>query len=381
MSKFDELATLLQELVAINSVNPSLVPGAEGEEALARFIADWLRARGLEVYLEDTILAGRPNVVAIARGSGGGRSLLLNAHMDTVGMEGMEHPGESRIHAGKLYGRGALDTKGGLAAFMLAAVDAQRRPLRGDVILAAVADEEYASRGTEGLVSRWPADAAIVTEPTGLCLTTTHKGFVWFEIETQGFAAHGSEAEIGIDAIAKMGKVLVALDRLATQLAESQPHPLLGTGSIHASLIQGGQELSSYPARCLLSIERRTIPGESVSSVRDELQRILKTIRVQDSSFQATLRTTFVREPLEGSPDSPIVKTLHRNVQKVLGHEPKYTGSSGWMDAALLAAAGIPTVVFGPDGEGLHGAVEWVDLESVQYCYESVLATVEDFCD
>lgn len=375
-----ELSTLLQKLVSIDSVNPSLVPGARGEGALARFIASWLRKQGLEVHLEDIILPGRPNVVAVARGSGGGRSLLLNAHMDTVGMEGMEHPGESRIQAGKLYGRGALDTKGGLAAFMLAVAEARKRQLRGDVILAAVADEEYASRGTEALVGRWQADAAIVTEPTGLNLVTTHKGFVWFKVETLGYAAHGSQSEVGIDAITQMGKVLVALNQLATQLAQSTPHPILGTGSIHASLIQGGQELSSYPARCLLDIERRTIPGETASTVRAEIQQILGDIRAQDPTFQASLRTTFVREPLESPTDTEIVETLHRNARKVLRREPERTGSSGWMDAALLSEAGIPTVVFGPDGEGLHGAIEWVNLESVQHCYESVLATLEDFC-
>jgi acetylornithine deacetylase len=380
MAGINELSALLQRLVAIDSVNPSLVPGAQGEETLAHFVAQWLRERGLEVHLEDTTLEGRPNVVAIARGSGGGRSLLLNAHMDTVGVEGMEQPHESTIRDGRLYGRGALDTKGGLAAFMEAAAEVQRRHLRGDVILAAVADEEYGSRGTEALVSHWRADAAIVAEPTALNLTTTHKGFVWLDIETQGVAAHGSQPEVGIDAIVKMGKVLVALEQLSTQLASSPGHPLLGTGSIHASLIQGGQELSSYPAQCHLSIERRTIPGETAQSVEVEIQHLLDVIRVQDPTFHASLRTVFVREPLDVSPETPIVHVLRKHASSVLGREPQLVGSSGWMDAALLSAAGIPTVVFGPAGEGLHGAVEWVDLESVQSCYKSILATLEDFC-
>jgi acetylornithine deacetylase len=375
-----ELSALLQMLVSIDSINPSLVPGARGEAELARTIAKWFSEQGIEVHIEETVEPGRPNVVAVVRGSGGGRSLLLNGHMDTVGVAGIEQPFAATIQEHRLYGRGAQDMKGGLAALMLAAAHAKGMHLRGDVILAAVADEEYASRGTEALVKRWSADAAIVAEPTALDLVIAHKGFVWLEVETSGIAAHGSMPQVGIDAIAKMGNVLVGLENLQLQLSQMQGHPLLGTGSVHASLIEGGQELSSYPARCKLGIERRTIPGETVALVEAEMQHILAMISDIDPSFQASLRTTFSRGPLEVAPDTEIVQVLLRQSKKVLGHEPGLAGMSGWMDAALLSEAGIPTVVFGPAGEGLHGAVEWVDLDSVQACYQAVLATIEEFC-
>lgn len=375
-----ELLTLSQRLVAIDSVNPALAAGTQGEQALAHFAASWLEEHGLETSLEQTDLEQRPNVVAVIRGSGGGRSLLLNAHLDTVGVSGMEAPFNAIVENGRLHGRGALDTKGGLAAVMLAAAEARRRPLRGDVMLAAVVDEEYASRGTEALIKRWRADAAIVMEPTNLNIVIAHKGFVWLEMETKGIAAHGSKPEAGVDAIMKMGKALSALDDLAQKISSSSPHPQLGTGSLHASLIQGGQEWSSYPASCRLSVERRTIPGETADMAEAEIQRILDTISAEDSTFQASVRTVFGREPLSASPQSPLAEILRRHASKARGRELALTGFSGWTDAALLSGAGIPSVVFGPSGEGLHGVDEWVDLASVQQCYESVLATLEEFC-
>jgi acetylornithine deacetylase len=375
-----ELLTLLQRLVAIDSVNPALAAGTQGEQALAHFVASWLEEHGLETSLEQTDLEQRSNVVAVIRGSGGGRSLLLNAHLDTVGVSGMEAPFNAIVENGRLHGRGALDTKAGLAAVMLAAVEAKRRSLRGDVILTAVVDEEYASRGTEALIQRWRADAAIVMEPTSLNIVIAHKGFVWLEVETKGIAAHGSKPEAGVDAIMKMGKALSALDDLAQQISASSPHPQLGTGSLHASLIQGGQEWSSYPASCRLSIERRTIPGETADMAEAEIQRLLDTISAEDSTFQASVRTVFGRKPLSVSPQSPLAEILRRHASKARGRELALTGFSGWTDAALLSGAGIPSVVFGPSGGGLHGLDEWVDLASVQQCYESVLATLEEFC-
>ena len=171
---------LLAGLVSIDSINPDLVPGAKGEGEIAAYVADWLRRRGLEVHIEDSGRKDRPNVVAVARGTGGGRSLMLNAHMDTVGVAGMQSPFQPGIRDGRLFGRGAMDTKAALAAFMVALVEAKELPLRGDVILTAVVDEEYASAGTEAVVKKWKADAAVVGEPTGLQIVTAHKGFVWF---------------------------------------------------------------------------------------------------------------------------------------------------------------------------------------------------------
>lgn len=197
---------LLRRLVAIDSINPALVPGGAGESAIARFIASWAREAGLEVEIVEPV-AGRPSVVAVARGTGGGKSLILNAHTDTVGVAGMADPLTPRVEGKRLYGRGAYDMKAGLAASMAVAAAAVGRGWRGALILAAVADEEHASLGTAAVVERWRADAAIVTEPTALDLSVAHKGFSWLAVETQGVAAHGSRPDLGVDAIAKMGCV------------------------------------------------------------------------------------------------------------------------------------------------------------------------------
>jgi acetylornithine deacetylase len=174
-----ETTELLRQLVAIDSVNPDLVPGGAGEGNIAHFVAAWLERAGLEVAVEE-VAPGRPNVIGLARGSGGGRSLMLNAHMDTVGVAGMQRPHDPYIEQNRLYGRGAFDMKGGLAAIMAAGATARQRRLRGDLIVAAVVDEEYASTGTGAPVNRRRAAAAIVTEPTDPDTCIAHKGFAWF---------------------------------------------------------------------------------------------------------------------------------------------------------------------------------------------------------
>ena len=380
-----DLPGLLSRLVSIDSVNPDLVPGARGESEIAAFVADWLTDQGLEVRLAESGRPGRANVIATARGSGAGRALLLNAHMDTVGVEGMRAPFEPGVRGGKLYGRGAMDTKGALAAFMCAAADARRMRLGGDVVLTAVVDEEYASLGTEAVVrdlaaGRLRADAAIVGEPSGLQIVTEHKGFVWFEIETTGVAAHGSLPSVGVDAIAAMGHVLVGLEGEARRLASSPPHFSLGPGSIHASLISGGQELSSYPRSCVLRLERRTVPGETPESVQRELEVLLDRIRGERPRFRAELRRLFSRNPMEADRASPVAAALAAQVARATGKPAVFSGMSGWLDSALLDGAGIPTVVIGPAGEGLHGVEEWVDLDSVRACREIVAETVGGFC-
>jgi len=256
---------------------------------MARFISAWLQNAGLEVEQIEAA-PGRPNVVGVARGTGGGRSLVLNGHMDTVGSGEMQQPHSPVVKDGRLYGRGAYDMKGGLAACMLAAAEAKKRNLRGDVIVQAVVDEEYASIGTQALATRTRAEGAIVAEFTELKLIVAHKGFVWMEVETIGKAAHGSRPDLGVDAIAKMGRVLTAIEKLDNTLRLKPAHPLLWSGSAHASLIRGGQELSSYPDRCVLSIERRTIPGETPDSVEAEVAQILQDVERDDPAFKALLR-------------------------------------------------------------------------------------------
>ncbi len=374
-----EIVELLRQLVAIDSINPDLVPGAVGEEKIARFIAGWFERAGLEVVWDEPA-PGRPNVIGMARGTGGGRSLLLNAHMDTVGVVGMEGPHEPYIQDNRLYGRGAYDMKGGLAAIMAAGAAVKSRRLRGDVIVTAVADEEYASIGTSSIVKRWHADAAIVTEPTELNICTAHKGFVWLDIQTEGVAAHGSRPDLGVDAIVKMGKVLVGLEELDRSLQSAPLHPLLGSGSIHASLIKGGQELSSYPKHCFMSVERRTVPGETLQKIEAEIPGIFKHIAAFDPTFKARVKTGLVRDPFEVSLDEPIVQLLQSKTSAILGCEPAVIGQAAWMDSALLSTAGIPTVVFGPGGEGAHAVIEWSNLEHVERCAEILAAVAEQFC-
>jgi len=359
-----ELTALIAQLVEIDSVNPELIAGARGEAEIADFVAEWSRERGLVVQLVGS--DDRPSVIAIARGSGGGRSLLLNGHLDTVGVAGMHAPLEPRVENGRMYGRGTYDMKGAVAAILDAAARACELGLRGDVIVTAVADEEVASIGTEAVLEHVHADAAIVVEPTELRLALAHKGFAGFDIETRGVAAHGSRPHLGVDAIAKMGPVLVALKELDERLQAGPRHPLVGTGSIHASLIEGGQEFSSYPARCLLSGERRTIPGETVEQVDAELRAI---------AGDAEVRLTVSRGPFETSGDDELARLLTR----VAGvDEP--VGVSFWADSGLIAAAGIPTVLFGPIGDGAHAEVEWVDLDSLERVRDVVLGSAVEWC-
>lgn len=375
----DVLKQLLSDLVAIDSTNPDLVSGAAGEAEIAAFIANWLEAAGLEVHI-DEVLPGRPNVVGIARGTGGGQTLLLNGHMDVVGVTGMAEPFRPRLSDGRLYGRGVYDMKGGLAACMAAAAEAKRRDLRGNVIVTAVMDEEYAGLGTQAIAERYRAGAAIVAEATELQLVTAHKGFVWLEVETHGVAAHGSRPHLGIDAIARMGRVLMGLEELDADLRARPAHPLLGQASVHASLISGGRELSSYPDSCVLSVERRTLPGEPGGAAEAELWAIVEQLRQDDATFKADVRCNLIRAPLETAESAAIVGIVQRAAEETLHRPCAPAGLSFWTDAATLHAAGIPTVLFGPIGAGAHATEEWVDLASVQTCAEVYLATATAFC-
>jgi acetylornithine deacetylase/succinyl-diaminopimelate desuccinylase family protein len=364
---------LVAALVAIDSVNPDLVPGGGGEAELADFVAGWLSDAGLAVELDEAA-PGRPSVVAVARGTGSGASLMLNAHMDTVGVDGMERPFEPVVREGRLYGRGAYDMKGGLAACMLAAERLRSEGLAGDVIVAAVADEEYASIGVQSVLRRRRTDAAIVTEPTSLRVCIAHKGFAWAEIETRGRAAHGSRPDEGVDAITRMAQALARLGDLQSALDAAPGHELVGQGSVHASLIDGGQELSSYPARCVLSLERRTIPGETGEDVLRECEALV------EGTEGAEARLGLVREPFSVDPDAEVVGALARAAGAVTGRPAELYGETYWMDAAFTQASGIPTVVFGPGGHGAHAVDEWVDLASVDACAEGLVRAARELC-
>jgi acetylornithine deacetylase len=355
------VAELATALIEAESVNPALGAAGSGEGAAADVVAAWARAEGLEVEV-DEVLPGRPNVVVRAAGAGGGPTLMLNGHLDTVSAGGMERPFEGRIEGERLYGRGAYDMKGAIAAALVAAARARDEGLPGDVVVACVIDEELGSKGTERLVEVCRADAAIVCEPTDERIRIAHKGFTGFQIEMPGRAAHGSRPDLGVDAIAAMGTVLTRLEQLSDRLGREPGHPLLGPGSVHASLIEGGQEYSSYPARCLVTGERRSLPGESEAGLVRELEALV-------AGTPASFRLTFGRDPFEIAADHP----FPAQVAAAAGADG-FDGIAFWTDAALLAGAGIPTVVYGPAGGGAHADEEWVDLASLERCCDAYLA-------
>jgi len=378
----DYLIQILSDLVSINSTNPLLANDGAGEAEIGAYLANALTNLGLDVTTFE-LEPGRLNVVGRLKGTGNGRSLLLNAHMDTVGVEGMTiDPFGAEIRDGRLYGRGSQDMKGSLAAMLTAVkalVDGNIK-LRGDLLITAVADEEYTSIGTADLVKHVKADAAIVTEPTDLAICRAHRGFIWFDVETFGRAAHGSRFQEGIDANMRMGRFLARLDDLEKEVRQRRPHPLVGPPSLHAATLKGGTEISIYAAHCLLQVERRTIPGESVDQAAAEIQKIIDQLSAEDPTFKAKLTPTFHRQPFEISPEAGIVKVLETAVTEQMGRPPNHMGQTFWTDAAILAEAGMETVLIGPVGQGLHSAEEWVDLQSVTDLAAILAKTALAYC-
>ena len=368
---------LLGELVAANSINPSLVDGAPGEAAAGEVCRRAMERAGLEVTVQ-AVRGDRSNVIGVLNGRSAGPAVMFCGHLDTVGVAGMTDPFVPRVEGGRLYGRGAQDMKGGVAAMIAAAGALAPQWTRGRLVVAAVVDEEHESIGAEALVREWRADAAIITEPTDLAVAIAHKGFAWFDIETRGRAAHGSRPAEGRDAILRMGRVLGHLESLDRTLQAQPPHPLLGTSSLHASLIDGGQEASSYPERCRLQIERRTLPGETGSAGLDEVRAILERLRGEDSEFAADATLVFGRDAYEINPSHRLPEMLAHAAASV-GCAPRRVGMSFWSDAAILSAAGIPSVLFGPGGAGLHSTEEYVKIEEVCVCRDALVALAREF--
>lgn len=369
----DPALRLLRDLVAINSVNPTLVPGAPGEREVAELVATEMRRGGLEVSIE-AVVPGRPNVVGVLEGRAKGRTLMFCGHTDTVGVAGMRDPFTPVERDGRLYGRGAQDMKGGVAAMMDAAAAIARGGglASGRLIVAAVVDEEHSSIGADALVKTWRADAAVVTEPTDLAIAVGHKGFAWVEVEVQGTAAHGSRPAEGQDAILRLGRVLARLETLDAALQARPPHPLVGTGSLHASFIHGGRELSSYPDRATLQMERRTLPSEPESTALAEVQAILDALAREDATFRGTAAAMFSRPAYEVPADHELPRALAAAFA-TLGGRPRVTGASFWTDAAVLGHAGIPSILFGPGGAGLHSTEEYVNVADVIACRDVLI--------
>jgi acetylornithine deacetylase len=376
----DSAIKLLRELVAVDSVNPTLVRGAPGEREIADLIAAEMRRGGLDVSIE-TVTHGRPNVVGVLEGRRAGRTLMLCGHTDTVGVTGMIDPFTPIERDGRLYGRGAQDMKGGVAAMIDAAatVAAHGSLESGRVVVACVVDEEHSSIGADALVKSWRADAGVVTEPTDLEIAVGHKGFAWIDITVEGKAAHGSRPADGQDAILRLGRVLSRLEALDRVLQARPPHPLVGTGSLHASMIEGGRELSSYPDRAMLQMERRTLPTEEAATALLEVQQILDALAQQDATFRATATAMFSRPAYEIARDHELPQILAGAVAAA-GGQTRTTGVSFWTDAAVLGHAGIPSVLFGPGGAGLHSTEEYVNVADVILCRDALVELVRRFC-
>lgn len=367
---------LLQQLIRIPSVNPTLVPDeACGEAAIAAFACDWLAQHGLRSWLEEPAPA-RPNAVAEV-GDGSGPTLVFCAHLDTVGTAGMTIPAfDPRFEHGRVFGRGAYDMKGSAAAVMSAAAALASTGLRGRVLVALVADEEYASIGASDFVRRHQADACILTEASEGQLILGHKGFVWAELVTTGRASHGSRWDLGVSAIGKMGRIIVALEQFDRGVLRKRVHPLVGPASMHCALIQGGAGLSTYAPECRLKVERRTLPGETPEQVVRELEEVARQV-----GEEAEVRCLFDRSPPICDREAPVARCLRDAANAVTGRTPTEAGVAYWMDAAIFAAAGIPTVNYGPAGAGAHEAVEWVDLDSVVTCAQILAEAARRFCD
>ena len=372
----ETVLAVLSQLVAINSVNPTLAPGeSAGEAAIAAFCADWLQAHGVRAWTEE-VAPGRANAVAEV-GAGGGPTLVFCAHLDTVSARGMDIPPfEARLEDGRVYGRGAYDMKGGVAAIMAAAAAlAATGDLRGRVLLALVCDEEVASLGADDFVRRHPADACILTEPSDGELVLAHKGFVWAELTTAGVAAHGSRWQEGVSAIGRMGRIVAELERFDEEVLRRRTHPLVGPASLHCATIAGGSGWSTYAAECRLGLERRTIPGETPEEVLRELEQA-----VRRAGENASVELSFQRPPLVCEPDAPIARAVREAALAVTGQAPRETGVAYWMDAAVFAGVGIPAVNFGGAGTGAHAAVEWADLDSCITTARVLVQAARRFC-
>jgi acetylornithine deacetylase len=364
-----QLISLLSRMVRINSVNPTL-SGGPGEKELAEFVLQFLHQLDLEAEIQ-AVSPGRTNVVARIPGSSPRSSLLLNSHLDTVGVEGMTDPFTLQQEDDRLYGRGAYDMKGSVAVMLMLADFFSRHSPPMDIFLTFVADEEDKSAGMQYLVDNWlPAVSphpigAIFLEPTEENIGISHKGFTWYEVEIYGKAAHGSRPEEGIDAILPLRSALEELDRLQLDLTAREPDPLLGHASLHSSIIKGGTELSVIPSHARLQWERRTLPGESRQNLNRELERILQAVQKHPGGHQAKARELFVRRPHRVAEDAWILEKLQKASPR-----SDMVGLSFWADSALASQAGIPSVLYGPIGHGAHATDEWVSLKSLVRVYE-----------
>ena len=375
-----DAVALARALIQIDSRNPTLAPGSPGEGDCARTLASILDDWGFTVQLIDSV-PGRPNVVARI-GPPHAPALMLNGHLDVVGVEGMVHePFTAEVRGNRIYGRGSADMKGGVAAMCAAAVKGTPADSARLILVTAVVDEEYESLGMRAMLAAGvTADFAIITEPTRLAICPAHRGFVWIDVAFRGRAAHGSRYDLGVDAITHAGLLLAELESLERTREKGPQHPLLGRGSLHASKIQGGVGMSTYPETCNLSIERRTLPGESVETALKEITDACARLRARQPHFDARVTLSTAQLPSDVPLDSPIVRRLRSSLE----HEKlpvRIEGLSAWTDAALLNESGIPTICFGPGDIALaHAAEEYVPITEIETATRVLARVVREWC-
>ena len=355
---------LLTALIALPSVNPAFLPARHpyaGEQRMADFLAAVAARAGLDVEMQ-RVLPGRANVIARLRPRNKiRRTILLAPHLDSVGADGTKFIPQRKN--GRVYGRGACDTKGSVAA-MLAALGelagSNSRPQETEIVFAGLVDEEHAQAGSRALVkSRFKADLAIVGEPTRLQVVTAHKGSLWLQLETRGRAAHGATPWRGQNAVHEMARIVDWLETdYAAQLRRRQ-HPLLGPGTVNVGTISGGTQPNIVPDRCTITVDRRTLPGETEAGVRRELAARLRAQKLTAKIGSTKLAPAL---PLETDRRLPLVRQFLRSTGQT-----RPVGVDFFCDAAVLSAGGIPSVVFGPgDIAQAHTTDEWISLASLE---------------
>lgn len=381
--EMQDVITLVSELVKIDSSNPWLVPGSPGEANVAGYIAHWLEPLGLEVRLEE-VEPGRPNLIAVWRGTGGGKSICLYAHNDTVGYA--LWPDKAlipRIEGDKMIGLGAADDKGHGAAALLALkslVESGVR-LRGDVWVLLPIDEEGTSSGSMDFVKHYHPDAVLALEALGMGkVTVSHQGFGWLDLIVEGRAAHGSVPELGVDAIAHMSEVVTRLQKLDREKFGATIHPLNGKTVFHTGTITGGTDYATYPDRCVLGIEIGTQPGETIQNRVAEIEAIFDEVRQLYPKFKGRVNVKLARDPFDARGHQELWRIVASEMETETGLVPEAVGENSWGDAALFQEAGIPTLMFGAAGGNLHAREEWVSLTELTNLARIVAAVARRYC-
>ncbi|MGK9148029.1 M20/M25/M40 family metallo-hydrolase [Plantibacter flavus] len=386
----DDALDLACQLIAVDSVNPGLVPGSAGEAEIAALIGERLERAGCSVqYVPGSTDPRRVSVIAVHRGQRPGRTIVLNGHLDTVGVEGMVDPFKPYVTDGRLYGRGASDMKSGLAGLIVAAEHLARTDHPGTIVFTGVADEEDESVGVPAVLARLTesgttADLCLIAEPSWLNTVSAHRGYAVVEVTLQGAAAHSSQPDLGVDAVRALGTLLNEVERADHALQKQPEHPLLGFGSFRATVVRAGTAPFTLAAEATVTIERRTLPGERAEHAEREVRDMLAAVTARTPGVQARVSLTHHRQAWAADARGPASRfraLLTARIAEGTGRRPEATGAPYWMESVLWQEAGVPAVVCGPAGGGLHAAVEWADVDQVRQFPVAVAAAIRDYLE